>query len=43
VDGLPSTLTGVTHFGVTTDLSVLSTLTIACLLAGAYLFSRIQL
>jgi ABC-2 type transport system permease protein len=43
VDGLRSSLTGVSHFGVATDLSVLSALTVACLLAGSYLFSRIQL
>ena len=43
VDGLRSTLTGVSHFGVGTDLSVLVALTVVCLLSGSYLFSRIQL
>jgi ABC-2 type transport system permease protein len=43
VDGLRSTLTGVSHFGVATDFLVLSALTVACLLTGAYLFSRIEL
>ena len=43
VDGLRTTLTGVSHFGVGTDLSVLAALTVVCLLAGSYLFSRIQL
>lgn len=43
VDGLRSTLTGVAHFGVTTDLGVLSVLTAVLLLLGSYLFSRIQL
>ena len=43
VDGLRSTLTGLTHFGVATDLSVLGVLTCTLLLAGSYLFSRIQL
>jgi ABC-2 type transport system permease protein len=43
VDGLRSTLTGLSHFGVATDLAVLTTLTLALLLAGSYLFSRIEL
>jgi ABC-2 type transport system permease protein len=43
VDGLRTALTGVSHFGVATDFAVLSAFTIACLLAGTYLFSRIQL
>jgi ABC-2 type transport system permease protein len=43
VDGLRSTLTGVAHFGVATDLAVLSALTAALLLTGSFLFSRIQL
>jgi ABC-2 type transport system permease protein len=43
VDGLRSTLTGVSHFGVGTDLAVLSTLTVVLLLVGSRLFSRIQL
>jgi len=43
VDGLRSTLTGLSHFGVATDIAVLSVLTAAFLLSGSYLFSRIQL
>jgi ABC-2 type transport system permease protein len=43
VDGLRSALTGVSHFGVPTDLFVLTTLSIATLLVGSYLFSKIQL
>ncbi|MGE5242934.1 MAG: hypothetical protein ACM3SQ_01725 [Betaproteobacteria bacterium] len=42
VDALRSTRTGVTHFGVAPDLAVLA-LTSALMLAGSYLFSRIQL
>jgi ABC-2 type transport system permease protein len=42
VDGLRSALTGVSHFGVATDLAVLSILTVALLLLGSRLFSRIQ-
>jgi len=43
VDGLRGALTGATHFGMATDFGVLFVLTLACLLAGSYLFSRIQL
>ncbi len=43
VDGLRQALTGVVHFGYATDLLVLSTMTLAMLLLGGYLFSRIQL
>ena len=43
VDGLRSTLTGLSYFGVGTDLAVLSVLTAVFLLSGSYLFSRIQL
>jgi ABC-2 type transport system permease protein len=43
VDGLRSTLTGVAHFGVATDLAVLAVLTSVLLLVGSYLFSAIQL
>jgi ABC-2 type transport system permease protein len=43
VDGLRSSLIGVAHFGIATDLSVLSVLTAACLAVGSYLFSKIQL
>jgi len=43
VDGLRSALTGVAHFGILTDLGVLSVLCVATLGIGSYLFSRIQL
>ena len=43
VDGLRIALVGVSHFGVLTDLAVLSVLTAALLALGGYLFSRIQL
>jgi len=42
VDGLRSSLTGISHFGVPTDLTVLSVLTVALLLVGTRLFSKIQ-
>ncbi len=43
VDGLRLALIGVTHFGVLTDLAVLSVLTAALMALGGYLFSKIQL
>ncbi|HEX9983511.1 MAG TPA: ABC transporter permease [Thermoanaerobaculia bacterium] len=43
VDGLRGTLTGLSHFGVGTDFAVLSALTVAFLLTGSYLFSRVQI
>ncbi|HUK34511.1 MAG TPA: ABC transporter permease [Vicinamibacterales bacterium] len=43
VDGLRSSMTGVSHFGLSTDLGVLSTLTVALLLVGSRLFSKIQI
>ena len=42
VDGLRQVLTGTTHFGLTTDVSVLSIVGIVLLLIGSYLFSRIE-
>jgi len=42
VDGLRQVLTGITHFGLTTDISVLSIVGIILLLIGSYLFSRIE-
>jgi ABC-2 type transport system permease protein len=42
VDGLRSSLTGLSHFGIGTDLAVLTVLTAALLLAGTRLFSKIQ-
>jgi ABC-2 type transport system permease protein len=43
VDGLRDALIGNSHFGVATDLSVLSVLAALLLIAGGRLFSRIQL
>jgi ABC-2 type transport system permease protein len=43
VDGLRGSMTGMSHFGLPTDLAVLSVLTVALLLAGSRLFSRIQI
>jgi ABC-2 type transport system permease protein len=43
VDGLRSSLTGLSHFGVVTDLAVLSVLTFGLLLVGTRLFSKIQI
>jgi len=43
VDGLRSTMVGIAHFGVTLDLAVLTIISAAVLVTGAYLFSRIQL
>jgi ABC-2 type transport system permease protein len=43
VDGLRLGLIGVTHFGVWTDLAVLSVLTAALMALGGYLFSKIQI
>jgi len=43
VDGLRATLINVSHFGVTTDMLVLSILSLMILSLGSYLFSRIQI
>jgi ABC-2 type transport system permease protein len=43
VDGLRYSLTGITHFGIATDLIALIGLTAALLVLGSYLFSRIEL
>jgi ABC-2 type transport system permease protein len=43
VDGLRSSMTGVSHFGLTTDLAVLSVLTVVLLMVGSKLFSKIQI
>lgn len=43
VDGIRGTLTGVSHFGLTTDMTVLLILVILVLSIGAYLFSRIEI
>jgi ABC-2 type transport system permease protein len=42
VDGLRSTLIGVSHFGLATDALVLIVGTILFLLLGRHLFSKIQ-
>jgi ABC-2 type transport system permease protein len=43
VDGLRATLIGVAHFGLVTDLTVLSIVTFIILGIGSYLFSKIQI
>lgn len=42
VDGLRQVLVGVTHFGLTTDILVLSIVGIILLSIGSYLFSKIE-
>jgi ABC-2 type transport system permease protein len=42
VDGLRTTLIGISHFGLTADLSVLVVVTTILLFTGSYLFSKIQ-
>ena len=42
VDGLRTTLIGISHFGFTADLSVLVVVTTILLFTGSYLFSKIQ-
>jgi ABC-2 type transport system permease protein len=43
VDGLRSSMTGLSHFDQSTDLAVLSVLTVVLLIVGSRLFSRIQI
>src|SRR5262249_15680096 len=43
VDGLRYSLLGTSHFGLTTDLSVLSVVSALLLVLASHLFSRIQL
>lgn len=43
VDGLRGTLTNISHFGLFTDLFVLSIITAIILGIGSYLFSKIQI
>jgi len=43
VDGLRSSMTGLSHFGQTTDLAVLTVLTVALLFVGTRLFAKIQI
>ena len=42
VDGLRSSMTGSSHFGLPTDFAVLLVLTVVLLVVGSRLFSRIQ-
>jgi len=42
VDGLRGSMTGVSHFGLPTDFAVLLVLTVALLVVGSRLFSRIE-
>jgi len=42
VDGLRGTLINMAHFGLTTDFIVLGCIAVFVLLAGAYLFSKIE-
>lgn len=43
VDGLRGSMTGLSHFGQTTDLAVLTVLTVALLMVGSRLFAKIQI
>lgn len=43
VDGIRGTLTGITHFGLSTDLAVLTALVFLILSIGSYLFSKVQI
>jgi ABC-2 type transport system permease protein len=43
VDGMRGALEGVSHFGLSTDLAVLTLMTVVLLAGGSYLFSKIQL
>jgi len=43
VDGLRGTLIGLTHFGLTFDMTVLAAVGVVFVLLGAYSFSKIQL
>lgn len=43
VDGLRQTLTNTSHFGLSTDLTILCILTAVLLILGSYLFSKIQI
>jgi ABC-2 type transport system permease protein len=43
VDGLRGTLVSTAHFGILTDLSILSIISVILLVIGGYLFSKIQI
>ncbi len=43
VDGLRDSLTGITYFGVGTDLAVLGVATFVLLILGSYMFSKIEI
>jgi len=42
VDGMRSAITGVSHFGMLTDFSVLAIFSVVLIILGGYLFSRIE-
>jgi ABC-2 type transport system permease protein len=42
VDAVRGSLTGVTHFGLTTDFTVLVIISSVVLIIGSYLFSRVE-
>ena len=42
VDALRGTLVSASHFGLGIDFSVLTVVTLLCLLAGSYLFSKVE-
>jgi ABC-2 type transport system permease protein len=42
VDAVRGSLTGVTHFGMTTDFIVLSIISVVILIIGSYLFSKVE-
>lgn len=43
IDALRSILVGISHFGLVTDITVLSIITLAFLFIGSYFFSKIQI
>ncbi|MCL4352983.1 ABC transporter permease [Patescibacteria group bacterium] len=43
VDGLRGSLTGISHFGLTLDIGILTLLTTLIMVIGGYLFSRIEI
>jgi len=43
VDGMRHTLAGIAHFGLGTDFLALSSITLALLILGSYLFTRIEI
>ncbi len=43
IDGIRSTLVGMSHFNIVTDFSVMAMTTFVCIVVGAYLFSKIEI